>query len=174
MGVPGRVTHQDGQRISGFAFNMTDLPDPLAKAVEQLMEGLQQLEMKVDVLKNLRENCGSVSYNRTQNDCRMEGERGIAQGHDEYRGGLSISGHGGAQGASVSGGTPHPFAPTQRSMDLLAKVLGEMAKESEPSGGLTPNLSPPRPSPKSPGHQVAHRESTLTRVTGKSCEQVKG
>ncbi len=51
VGVPGRVTHRDGQRVSGFDFNMTDLPDPLVKAVEQLMARLQQLEAEVEALK---------------------------------------------------------------------------------------------------------------------------
>lgn len=51
VGVPGRVTHRDGQRVAGSDFNMTDLPDPLAKAVEQLTERIQRLESEVEVLK---------------------------------------------------------------------------------------------------------------------------
>ena len=53
VGVPGRVTHRDGLRVAGFDFNMTHLPDPLAKAVEQLLERLQQLEAEVEALKKV-------------------------------------------------------------------------------------------------------------------------
>jgi serine O-acetyltransferase len=39
VGVPGRVTYRDGQRVSGeIDLNQVDLPDPLAKAIEQLRD----------------------------------------------------------------------------------------------------------------------------------------
>src|SRR5918999_1109232 len=51
VGVPGRVTHRDGQRVGGeIDLNQTDLPDPVAKAMEQLMERLRALESDVESL----------------------------------------------------------------------------------------------------------------------------
>jgi serine O-acetyltransferase len=51
VGVPGRVTYKDGQRVSGIDLNMTDLPDPLSRAIEQLMERLSGLEADLDSLR---------------------------------------------------------------------------------------------------------------------------
>ena len=51
VGVPGRVTYRDGQRVSEIDLNMTDLPDPLAKAIEQLLDRIQGIEMEVLTLK---------------------------------------------------------------------------------------------------------------------------
>ncbi|MBI4590116.1 MAG: serine O-acetyltransferase [Candidatus Rokubacteria bacterium] len=53
VGVPGRVTFKDGQRVPGeIDLNQTDLPDPLAKAIEQLLERIQHLESEVQALRN--------------------------------------------------------------------------------------------------------------------------
>jgi serine O-acetyltransferase len=56
VGVPGRVTFRDGQRVVGqIDLNQADLPDPVAKAVEQLAERILQLEGEVEALrKSLR------------------------------------------------------------------------------------------------------------------------
>src|SRR5207244_9889478 len=43
VGVPGRVTHKDGQRVEGIDLNQTDLPDPVARALEQLLERIRAL-----------------------------------------------------------------------------------------------------------------------------------
>lgn len=51
VGVPGRVTYKDGQRISGIDLNMTDLPDPVSRAIEQLMERIRGLEADLDSLR---------------------------------------------------------------------------------------------------------------------------
>jgi serine O-acetyltransferase len=51
VGVPGRVTYKDGQRVSGIDMNMTDLPDPVSRAIEQLMERIRGLEADVDSLR---------------------------------------------------------------------------------------------------------------------------
>ncbi|HEY3185990.1 MAG TPA: serine O-acetyltransferase [Solirubrobacteraceae bacterium] len=52
VGVPGRVTYRDGQRVSGgIDMNQTDLPDPVAKAIEHLMERIHALESDVDALR---------------------------------------------------------------------------------------------------------------------------
>jgi serine O-acetyltransferase len=52
VGVPGRVTYRDGQRVAGeIDLNQTDLPDPVAKAIEQLMERLRALEGEVQSLR---------------------------------------------------------------------------------------------------------------------------
>jgi serine O-acetyltransferase len=56
VGVPGRVTYRDGQRVAGeIDLNQTDLPDPMAKAIEQLMERLRALEAEVDDLRKTQE-----------------------------------------------------------------------------------------------------------------------
>jgi serine O-acetyltransferase len=56
VGVPGRVTYRDGQRVTGeIDLNQTDLPDPVAKAIEQLMERLRLLETEVETLRKVAE-----------------------------------------------------------------------------------------------------------------------
>jgi serine O-acetyltransferase len=51
VGVPGRVTYRDGQRVSGIDMNQTDLPDPVAKAIEQLMDRIRSLEGEIATLR---------------------------------------------------------------------------------------------------------------------------
>ena len=51
VGVPGRVTFKDGQRVGGIDMNMTDLPDPVSRAIEQLMEQIRGLEADLDTLR---------------------------------------------------------------------------------------------------------------------------
>lgn len=52
VGVPGRVTYRDGQRVvEQIDLDMTDLPDPLAKAIEQLLDKIQGLEGEVLALR---------------------------------------------------------------------------------------------------------------------------
>ena len=51
VGVPGRVTFKDGQRVGGIDMNMTDLPDPVSRAIEQLVEQIRGLEAELDSLR---------------------------------------------------------------------------------------------------------------------------
>jgi serine O-acetyltransferase len=52
VGVPGRVTYRDGQRVAGaIDLNQTDLPDPVSRAIEQMVERLQTLEAEVQALR---------------------------------------------------------------------------------------------------------------------------
>ena len=52
VGVPGRVTYKDGQRVSGaIDLNQTDLPDPVAKAIDQLVDRIHHLESEVEALR---------------------------------------------------------------------------------------------------------------------------
>jgi serine O-acetyltransferase len=52
VGVPGRVTSRDGQRVSGeIDLNQVDLPDPLARTLEQLVDRIRLLEGEVERLK---------------------------------------------------------------------------------------------------------------------------
>jgi serine O-acetyltransferase len=51
VGVPGRVTHKDGQRIEGIDLDQTDLPDPVSRAIEQLLERIRTLEGEVETLR---------------------------------------------------------------------------------------------------------------------------
>jgi serine O-acetyltransferase len=53
VGVPGRVTYKDGQRVSGIDLNMTDLPDPVSRAIEQLVDRIRGLEADIDALRKI-------------------------------------------------------------------------------------------------------------------------
>jgi serine O-acetyltransferase len=60
VGVPGRVTFRDGERVGGIDLNQTDLPDPVARALEQLVERIHSLEAEVESLKkSLKEASGT-------------------------------------------------------------------------------------------------------------------
>jgi len=49
--VPGRVTYKDGQRVEGIDLNQTDLPDPVTKALEQLVDRIRALEAEIETLR---------------------------------------------------------------------------------------------------------------------------
>jgi serine O-acetyltransferase len=52
VGVPGRVTFRDGQRVAGqIDLNQVDLPDPLARTLEELIGRIHQLETEIERLK---------------------------------------------------------------------------------------------------------------------------
>ena len=51
VGVPGRVTYKDGQRVAGIDMNMSDLPDPVSRAIEQLVDRIRGLEAEFDSLR---------------------------------------------------------------------------------------------------------------------------
>jgi serine O-acetyltransferase len=52
VGVPGRVTYRDGQRVAGeIDLDQTDLPDPVSKAIEQLVERIRTLEGELETLR---------------------------------------------------------------------------------------------------------------------------
>jgi len=56
VGVPGRVTHRDGHRVGGeIDLNQIDLPDPVAKAIEQLLERIRHLESELATLRKVVE-----------------------------------------------------------------------------------------------------------------------
>jgi len=56
VGVPGRITYRDGQRVGGgIDMNQTDLPDPVAKAIEHLLERIRSLEHEVEGLRKAAE-----------------------------------------------------------------------------------------------------------------------
>ena len=59
VGVPGRVTSRDGQRVSGaIDLNQVDLPDPLARPLEQLLDRVLQLEDKIERLQKMLDKAG--------------------------------------------------------------------------------------------------------------------
>src|SRR5262249_27637920 len=60
VGVPGRVTSRHGQR--DIDLNQVDLPDPLARTLEQLVERIHWLEAEVDRLKQEASDHASVSH----------------------------------------------------------------------------------------------------------------
>jgi serine O-acetyltransferase len=52
VGVPGRVTHRDGQRVTdGIDLNQADLPDPVAKMLEQMLDRIRSLEAELEILR---------------------------------------------------------------------------------------------------------------------------
>ena len=52
VGVPGQVTYRDGQRVPrAIDLEMTDLPDPAAKAIKCILERLEELEKELEALK---------------------------------------------------------------------------------------------------------------------------
>ena len=52
VGVPGKVTYRDGQRVGGeIDMNQTDLPDPVAKTIEHLLDRIHMLEGEVEGLR---------------------------------------------------------------------------------------------------------------------------
>src|SRR5262247_1914724 len=52
VGVPGRVTSRDGQRVTGeIDLNQVDLPDPLARTLEHLIDRIRFLEAEVERLR---------------------------------------------------------------------------------------------------------------------------
>jgi len=61
VGVPGRITSRDGQRVSGdIDLNHVDLPDPLARTLEQLLDRLHLLEAEIERLKKTSEPAGAA------------------------------------------------------------------------------------------------------------------
>ena len=66
VGVPGRVTYRDGQRVTdGIDLNQTDLPDPVAKTIEQLMERLRSLEADLEAVRKTVERAGPLKEERS-------------------------------------------------------------------------------------------------------------
>lgn len=54
VGIPGRVIFRDGQPVkAAIDLEHTDLPDPLAKAIEELIGRLHHLEAEVEELRKL-------------------------------------------------------------------------------------------------------------------------
>jgi len=52
VGVPGRITFRNGERVTGgIDLNQTDLPDPLARTLEQMVERIHVLETEIERLK---------------------------------------------------------------------------------------------------------------------------
>jgi serine O-acetyltransferase len=61
VGVPGRVTYRDGQRVPGVIdLNQTDLPDPLARTIEQLVDRIHLLEAEIESLKRSLKDAGAA------------------------------------------------------------------------------------------------------------------
>jgi serine O-acetyltransferase len=52
VGVPGRITFRNGERVTGaIDLNQTDLPDPLARTLEQMADRIHALETEIERLK---------------------------------------------------------------------------------------------------------------------------
>jgi serine O-acetyltransferase len=54
VGVPGKVIFRDGQRVvEGFDLEHADLPDPLARVIEQMLDRVHALEREVGGLRKV-------------------------------------------------------------------------------------------------------------------------
>jgi serine O-acetyltransferase len=52
VGVPGRITFRNGERVTGgIDLNQTDLPDPLARTLEQMADRIHAVEAEIERLK---------------------------------------------------------------------------------------------------------------------------
>lgn len=52
VGIPGKVIYRDGRRVgSAIDLEHTDLPDPVFKAIEQLLDRIHGLEAELEALK---------------------------------------------------------------------------------------------------------------------------
>jgi serine O-acetyltransferase len=52
VGVPGKVISRDGRRVrESVDLEHADLPDPLARAIEQMLDRIHALELEVDTLR---------------------------------------------------------------------------------------------------------------------------
>jgi len=60
VGIPGRAVSRDGQRVAGaIDLNQVDLPDPLARTLEQLVDRIHELENEIERLKKVSETAGT-------------------------------------------------------------------------------------------------------------------
>ncbi len=51
VGVPGKVVYKDGRRVERFDLHHDELPDPVAEALQCMLERIQSLEEEVERLK---------------------------------------------------------------------------------------------------------------------------
>lgn len=51
IGVPGRVIYRDGKKVSDMDFDWTNLPDPVAQAMQCLLDRMHELEKELEELK---------------------------------------------------------------------------------------------------------------------------
>jgi serine O-acetyltransferase len=51
VGVPGRVIYRDGKKVTSMDFDWTNLPDPVAQALQCLLDRVDELEKELDELK---------------------------------------------------------------------------------------------------------------------------
>jgi serine O-acetyltransferase len=65
VGVPGRVTYKDGQRVSdGIDLNQTDLPDPVSRTIEQLVDRVRSVEADLEAVRKTLSGDGHVKEER--------------------------------------------------------------------------------------------------------------
>ena len=51
VGVPGRVIFRDGKKVTDMDFDWTNLPDPVAQALQCLLDRVHNLEKELEELK---------------------------------------------------------------------------------------------------------------------------
>ena len=52
VGVPGRVIFREGKKVTDMDFDWTNLPDPVAQALQCLVDRMQDLEKELEELKD--------------------------------------------------------------------------------------------------------------------------
>ncbi len=61
VGIPGRVTSRNGRHVSGdIDLNQVDLPDPLARTLDHLLDRVYQFEAEIEGLKKASEPSGAA------------------------------------------------------------------------------------------------------------------
>jgi len=60
VGVPGRITYRDGKKVArDIDLEQHELPDPVAKAIESILDRMHHLEREVNALKNSERQAGA-------------------------------------------------------------------------------------------------------------------
>ena len=60
VGVPGRITYRDGKKVArDIDLEQHELPDPVAKAIESILDRMHHLEREVNALKNSEGQAGA-------------------------------------------------------------------------------------------------------------------
>jgi len=55
VGIPGRVTYRDGKRIRDIDLEQHELPDPVARAIECILERMHHIEGEISAIRHSNE-----------------------------------------------------------------------------------------------------------------------
>jgi serine O-acetyltransferase len=66
VGVPGRVIFRDGKKVTDMDFDWTNLPDPVAQALQCLLDRVHDLEKELEELKGRVSKDAPVDFSLTR------------------------------------------------------------------------------------------------------------